>query len=204
MSINALPPALPTYPGVAPGSFGRMEHKGLAVWCLGLATEPDGEECVYLSIGGPQESVMAHRAAFLEHAPLEANGIFLYRREGEYLTTSVPLPETGMTHLVLLHAQAALPTQAAGEDFYTLSRLAHPDLAVFFAQLNRATPVPLLPAWTTYLWSTGVRAELITAAAQQRGTHLWRVKVKGWDRVVERGIRVGALKPPATNDEENL
>jgi len=58
--------------------------------------------------------------------------------------------------------------------------------------LDRALPLPILPAWTEYLWQAGREAKLIQLLnnGQGQGYAGWRVlpDSEGWQRLVQAGL----------------
>jgi hypothetical protein len=68
---------------------------------------------------------------------------------------------------------------------------------LFYPTLNRCLAVPLLPAWSDYLWERGRQEKLITLlnSGEGQGYAAWRVlpAPAEWEKVVARGLKAGQL-----------
>jgi hypothetical protein len=66
-----------------------------------------------------------------------------------------------------------------------------PDL--FYAMLNKALSIPLMPVWVDHLWQNGREAKLIELMSEGKGQGYaaWRVKPvpEKWQQIVQNGLR---------------
>ena len=186
---------------VTPELIGSVSFGGLRAYGLGYAVDPDTEGTIYLALVGYRTAVRGVWAALMDNHPIELGSQLLRRAEGNYLSKTVQLPESGLDHMVLLHHQAALPHLEAEQPFYLLSSatLGAPKDEMpferFSAMLDRATSVPLDPAWGEWLFRQGHKQKLIEPLPDTRGVEAWRISADSelWLALIEHGIAQGTL-----------
>lgn len=183
--------------GVSPELIGSVSFGGLRAYGLGYAVDSETEGTVYLSMVGYRTAVRGVWAALMDNRAIELSNQVLRRADGPYLSKTVPLPESGLDHMVLLHHQAAILHIEAAQPFYVLNNAGTLPIDRFVAMLDRATAVPLLTSWGTELWKQGQENKLIEPLADTRGIEAWRVSADSelWLAMIERGIQCGALNP---------
>lgn len=193
----SLPPSLsPSLLAVSPELDGSVSFGGLRAYCIGYAVDSDEDDhVIYLALVGYRTAVRGVWAALLEHKPLEIGGQLFRRAEGSYLYRAVPLPESGLENMALLHHQATIPNLEPNQTFYLVNDSDEPPYARFFAMLNRVVVAPLLLHWAEWLWRAGRREKLITRLDATSGTFAWRIQASDeiWLDMVQRGIRNGHL-----------
>lgn len=184
-------------PAASPELVGSVSFGGLRAYCVGYAVDIDEDDhVIYLALVGYRTAVRGVWAALLEHKPIEIAGQLFRRAEGAYLHRAVPLPESGLENMALLHHQASVSQLEPNQPFYLLNDSDDPPYARFFAMLNHAVVAPMLPQWAEWLWREGHRKELITHLEATRGTFAWRVHASDevWLDLIQAGIRGGELK----------
>jgi hypothetical protein len=182
--------------GVRPELVGSVSFGGLRAYCVGYAIDTDADDhVIYLSMVGYRTAVRGVWAALLENHALEIAGQLFRRAEGTYLHRSVPLPETNLEHMVLLHHQAAVSQVEPNQLCYLLNESGEPPYARFFAMLNRAVAAPMLPEWAGWLWQEGEKEGLIQSLTATRGTNARRVQADEaeWLALIQSGVRSGKL-----------
>ncbi len=187
--------------GVTPELIGSVSFGGLRAYGIGYAVDPDTEGTVYLSLVGYRTAVRGVWAALMDNKAVELASQLLRRAEGEYISKTVQLPESGLDHMVLVHHQAAIPHLEAGQPFYLLNSatLGAPREEMpfdrFIAMLDRATAVPLYPSWSEWLFRQGHKRKLIEPLPDTRGVEAWRISADSelWLALIEHGIEQGAL-----------
>jgi hypothetical protein len=193
---------MPDLVGVAPELIGSVSFGGLRAYGLGYAVDPDTDGTIYLSLVGYRTAVRGVWAALMDNRAIELSNQVLRRAEGNYLSRTVQLPESGLDHMMLLHHQAAIPHLEAGQAFFVLNQNDTPPIDRFIAMLDRATAVPLLNTWGAELWKQGLKNKLIDPLADTRGVEGWRASADSelWLALIERGIQRGALNAVAKSE----
>lgn len=187
----------PSLLAVSPALVGSVSFGGLRAYCVGYAVDDsEDDHVIYLGLVGYRTAVRGVWAAMLEHKPIEIAGQLFRRAEGAYLHRAVPLPESGLENMALLHHQASVTQLEPNQPFYLVNDSDDPPYPRFFAMLNQAVVAPMLPKWAEWLWCEGHRQELITHLEATRGTHAWRVQASDevWLEVIQTGICDGELK----------
>lgn len=190
-------PISPFLIGASPELVGSVSFGGLRAYCVGYAVDADQDDhVIYLALVGYRTAVRGVWAALLEHKPIEIAGQLFRRAEGAYVHRAVPLPESGLENMALLHHQASVTQLEPNQPFYLLNDSDDSPYTRFFAMLNRAVVAPMLPQWAEWLWHEGQNKELITQLEATSGTHAWRVHASDevWLELIQTGIRDGELK----------
>jgi hypothetical protein len=186
---NSLTRLLPAWPlhYAPPGAEVplKVEVKGLTVdcvqWCV-LPTEMTGEamvEIAFVSFVGGQKKCKAAWAALMDNKrdPIKLPSC----TRSFYGTTDVttttarrvdgrgvydtfwndrPLTKSRMAHVAIVHKSYWAP-QPLRPFLHLVGADGTPHLPHFFAQLDRALPLPLFPAWAEQLWQLGIEKKLI-------------------------------------------
>ncbi len=181
--------------GVAPELVGSVSFGGLRAYGLGYAVDTEVGGTIYLSLVGYRTAVRGVWAALMDNRAIEIGGQLLHRAEGNYLSRTIQLPESGLDHMVLLHHQAAHTQLEPAKVFYVMNANDEPPLERFMTMLDRATSVPLLNNWGVDLWRQGLKNKLIEPLAETRGVEAWRVGADSgmWLALIEKGIQRGAM-----------
>ncbi|MCL5952182.1 MAG: hypothetical protein M1132_10765 [Chloroflexi bacterium] len=181
--------------GVASELVGSVSFGGLRAYGLGYAVDTEVGATIYLSLVGYRTAVRGVWAALMDNRAIEIGVQLLRRAEGNYLSRTVQLPETGLDHMVLLYHQAALTQLEPAKVFYVMNANDEPPLERFMTMLDRATSVPLLLSWGADLWRQGLKNKLIEPLAETRGIEAWRVSADSdmWLALIEKGIQRGAM-----------
>jgi hypothetical protein len=94
---------------------------------------------------------------------------------------------------ILIHKQASIREMNPEQPFFLLDDGKQPIPPLFYAMLNRCLSVPLLPAWTGYLWENGRSQNLITLMNDGKGQGFaaWRglPEPEKWQALVQDGLR---------------
>ena len=190
---------MPGLVGVSPELIGSVSFGGLRADGLGYSVDPYTDGTIYLSRVGYRMAVRGVWAALMDNRAIELSNQVLRRVEGNYLSRTVQLPESGLDHMALIHHQAAIPYLEAGQAFFVLNANDTPPIDRFIAMLDRATAVPLLKSWGAELWKQGLKSKLIDPLADTRGVEGWRVVADSelWLALIEKGIRRNTLSTAA-------
>jgi hypothetical protein len=98
----------------------------------------------------------------------------------------------GWTDHILLHKQASLKEMNPEQPFYLLDDGTQPIPPLFYAMLNKALALPLLPDWAAYLWANGRLQKLISLLDEGHGQGYaaWRVlpAAEAWQAVIQTGL----------------
>jgi hypothetical protein len=130
--------------------------KGLAVYTPALVIDDTEDTLVYLEMIGHKQSVKANWAALV--GGNKAHWLGRQRISLEGMKAHVKLQTTlscGWTDHILIHKQASLKEMNPEQPFYLLDDGTQPIPPLFYAMLNKALALPLLPDWAGYLWENG-------------------------------------------------
>jgi hypothetical protein len=188
----------------------KLELKtGLLADCIGWAYLPaasqdnDGpvHELVYLSGVGPQKKLKAAWATLMDKkrdmikVPSAVNAVRFdmintRRIEGtkvyDTFWNDEPLPESGMAHLVIQHRSLLAPR--TNQPFlHLVGADGTPHLSLFAWQLDRASTLPIKPAWAEQLWQGGIDAGAILRLPSYGCQAYWvRPNEDTWSELVAR------------------
>jgi hypothetical protein len=171
--------------------------QGMRVHTPAVALDDENDDVVYLEMAGQKAAVRANWAALVGKKAhwIGRQRVYLEGMK-KHVQIQTKLP-CGWLHTALIHRQASLHEANPEEPFYLLDdgRSALPPL--FYPMLNRCLAVPLLPAWSDYLWQRGRQEKLITLLnnGEGQGYAAWRVlpAPAEWEKVVARGLKAGRL-----------
>lgn len=183
MNTNLIPPA---------EYFGHVSFTGQRSYCVGSAS--DYGHVVYLSMVGFKTANKALWAALMEKRnSLQIGRVLFSRLDGPYVHTDVQLPDIGMNHMVLVHSQAVVSSIIPDKLFYVLGD--DPEHERFYAMLNRAVALPILPEWADYLWDWGWDRKLIRSLTTQGidGCAV-NVTLDKWEECITEGISKGRIQ----------
>jgi hypothetical protein len=172
--------------------------KGMRVSLPALAVDNDRDEIVYVEMVGPKGVVRSNWAALAAKKAhwLGSQRVYLNGMKN-HIRLDARLP-CGWHHLVLIHRQASLREANPEEPFYLLDDGRQPIPPLFYPLLNRCVALPLLPAWTDYLWLCGREAKLVRLLDQGQGQRYaaWRVlpSPDKWQKIVQRGLQSQTLR----------
>ena len=111
------------------------------------------------------------------------------------LQTALPC---GWVDAILLHKQASLQAMNPERPFYLLDDGHQPIPPLFYAMLNKALSLPLLPEWAAYLWENGRARQLVLLLndGDGQGYAAWRVLSAGeaWQELVQAGLAGGHIQ----------
>ena len=100
---------------------------------------------------------------------------------------------SGPTHALFLHPQAVVGELNPEKPVYPVSR--EENLTHAYRVLNAALPIPILPAWTTWLLDKGRDAKLVF---DLEGTGLWALEIvpdlAHWSVILRQGLIAGDLQ----------
>jgi hypothetical protein len=169
---------------------------GLPVHTPAVVLDPDNDDVVYLELVGPKQSVRANWAAlaggrvqWIGRQRVELDGM----KRHVLVQTALPC---GWMDAVLIHKQASLQAMQPEEPFYLLDSGDGQIPALFYPMLNKCLAIPLLEAWSDYLWARGREegpgaklVQLFNDAAGQ-GYAAWRVlpAPQAWQTIVSSGL----------------
>lgn len=148
---------------------------------------------VYLEMVGAKQAVRANWAAlvggkvqWIGRQRIELDGM----KNHVLVQSSLPC---GWSDYILIHKQASLQAMNPEEPFYLLDDGARRIPALFYAMLNKCLAIPLLEAWSDYLWACGREEQLVEPLNDGlgHGYAAWRVLPvrEEWQRVVQAGIQ---------------
>ena len=165
---------------------------GLPVYTPTVVLDPDSADVVYLQMVGPKQAVRANWAAlaggrvqWIGRQRVELDGM----KHHALVQTALPC---GWLDAVLIHKQASLQAMNPEEPFYLLDGGDGQIPRLFYPMLNKCLAIPLLEAWTAYLWTRGREEKLITLLndGAGQGYAAWRVlpAPEMWQQVVQEGL----------------
>ena len=167
---------------------------GLPVYTPAVVLDPECDEVVYLEMVGSKQAVRANWAAlvggrvhWIGRQRIELEGM----KNHKLVQAALPC---GWSDYVLIHKQASLQAMNPEEPFYLLDEGRQQLPVLFYAMLNRCQAIPLLEAWSAYLWVRGREEKLIELLndGTGQGYAAWRVlpAPEEWQRVVQMGLVV--------------
>lgn len=168
--------------------------KGLSVLAPALTIDDKDNTLVYLEMLGHKEAVKANWAAlmgggkthWLDGTRIQLDGMKAHVK----MQTSLPC---GWADHVLLHKQASLKEMNPEAPFYLLDDGSQAIPPLFYAMLNKALAIPVLPQWALYLWQNGREAKLVELLddGKGQGYAAWRVKSvpDSWQEIVQVGLK---------------
>ena len=168
--------------------------KGLAVYTPALVIDDTADTLVYLEMIGHKQSVKANWAALVGGNRTHWLGRQRIYLEGmkAHVKIQTTLP-CGWADQVLIHKQASLKEMNPEQPFYLLDDDTQPIPPLFYAMLNKALALPLLPNWGEYLWANGRLQKLITLLdnGAGQGYAAWRVlpAAENWQKLIQEGIQ---------------
>jgi hypothetical protein len=167
--------------------------KGMRVHTPAVALDSDKDEIVYLEMAGQKAAVRANWAALVGKKAqwIGRQRVYLEGMKNHiHIQTKLPC---GWLHTALIHRQGSLQEANPEEPFYLLDDGRQPIPLLFYPMLNRCLAVPLLPAWSDYLWSRGRERELIVLLnnGQGQGYAAWRVlpAPAEWEAIISGGLQ---------------
>jgi hypothetical protein len=167
--------------------------KGLSVYTPAVTIDDVYDNLVYLEMVGAKQSVKANWAALVGGGKVHWIGRKQIRLDGmkEHVKLQATLP-CGWTDYILIHKQASLREMNPEQPFYLLDDGTRPIPRLFYAMLNKALALPLVPDWSGYLWEHGRERKLIKLldGGEGQGYAAWRVlpAPKEWQEVVQVGL----------------
>jgi hypothetical protein len=167
--------------------------KGLSVYTPAVTIDDVYDTLVYLEMVGAKQSVKANWAALVGGGKVHWIGRKQIRLDGmkEHVKLQATLP-CGWTDYILIHKQASLREMNPEQPFYLLDDGTRPIPPLFYAMLNKALALPLVPDWSGYLWEHGRECKLIKLLDEGKGQGYaaWRVlpAPKEWQEIVQDGI----------------
>jgi hypothetical protein len=170
---------------------------GMRVHVPAVALDDENDDVVYLEMVGQKAAVRANWAALVGKKAhwIGRQRVYLEGMK-KHVQIQTKLP-CGWLHTALIHRQASLQEANPEEPFYLLDNGGVPIPPLFYPMLNRCLAVPLLPAWSDYLWERGRQEKLITLLnnGEGQGYAAWRVlpAPAEWEKVVARGLKAGRL-----------
>jgi len=172
--------------------------KGFSVYTPTVVLDTDNSNIVYLQMVGYKQAVRANWAALAAKKTCWIKGESVYldgMKEHIALRSSLPC---GWVDHILVHKQASIREMNPEQPFFLLDDGKQPIPPLFYAMLNRCLSVPLLPAWTDYLWKNGRLRKLITLMNDGKGQGFaaWRglPEPEKWQAVVQDGLRSGQIR----------
>ena len=175
-----------------------------SVWAPIAVIDDSTRELVCLRLVGPLQAVKANWTKVIGGSSSSYrlfNVTLRGRKAVDFTIIKATLP-IGWADWIILHKQAGSATAQPEQPVYVLDGdNSDDDTAIvparFFPLLNRTVGTPLQPHWATYLWRTGIAANLIQPAADHAvGLHAWRVDVaadEAWDEIISDGLRHGHI-----------
>lgn len=181
---------------------------GLGVYAPALTIDEVNNTLVYLQMVGVKQSVKANWAALAGGGKVHWFGNKRIQLEGmkRHVKLQATLPCGWVDH-ILIHKQASLQEMNPERPFYLLDDGGYGDgrqdvggahiPPLFYAMLNKALALPLLPEWAEYLWSNGRARNLITLLddGEGQGYAAWQVMPAGeaWQEIVQAGLAGGEI-----------
>ena len=172
--------------------------KGLAVYTPALVIDDTEDTLVYLEMIGHKQSVKANWAALVGGNRVHWLGRQRIHLEGikAHVKIQTTLP-CGWADQILIHKQASLKEMNPEQPFYLLDDGTQPIPPLFYAMLNKALALPLLPNWAEYLWANGRLQKLITLLnhGQGQGYAAWQVltAAEHWQKIIQKGLQAKAV-----------
>ncbi len=169
---------------------------GLPVHTPAVVLDPDNDDVVYLEMVGPKQAVRANwatlaggRVQWIGRQRVELDGM----KRHALVQTALPC---GWLDAVLIHKQASLQAMQPEEPFYLLDGGDGQIPALFYPMLNKCLAIPLLEAWSDYLWARGREEgpgeKLIQLLndGEGQGYAAWRVlpAPEVWQAVISSGL----------------
>jgi hypothetical protein len=167
--------------------------QGMRVHAPAVALDDENDDVVYLEMAGQKAAVRANWAALVGKKAqwIGRQRVYLEGMK-KHVQIQTKLP-CGWLHTALIHRQASLQEANPEEPFYLLDDGRTPIPPLFYPMLNRCLAVPLLPAWSDYLWERGRKEKLITLLnnGEGQGYAAWRVLPVPveWEAVISGGLQ---------------
>ncbi len=163
-----------------------------------LVLDEENETIVAIQMLGVSQSVNANWAALMGGGKADyIHGVYVKLGGAKkHVKLQKLLPETGWKELWLLHKQASFNEMDAGEPFFYLLQQQEEDVpANFIGMLDKAISIPVRQPWAAYLFTEGLRTELIRPLDDYHcvGWVGYRVSHKGWETIITEGIAQGAI-----------
>lgn len=195
-------PTFPTEDEIRVTQVARGGTANIPVFNPLLAIDGNKRNLIICRLVGHPEAVKANWAALVSgrNSDVRINGTPVVTSGSEPYTTLRTVLPNGLVDWLLIHKQASPPTVNPDQDFYVLSDNATGTPDSFFDMLDAALHVPLLADWSSYLWSAGREAELITAADRTPyGIVAWTVQndADAWADLIAAGLKNGLIHFPA-------
>lgn len=158
-----------------------------------LVLDEENETIVAIQMLGVSQSVNANWAALMGGGKSDyIHGVYVkLGGTKKHVKLQKLLPETGWKELWLIHKQASANEMDAGEPFFYLLQQQEEDVpANFIGLLDKAIPIPVREQWAAYLFTEGLRTELIRPLDEYHcvGWVGYKVTCKGWDAIISEGI----------------
>lgn len=148
-----------------------------------VAIDPGTNTLVFLNMVGPHNSIQANWAALMQDRAQQWQGVnFKVGTARNHIRLRSKLP-SGLVQMMLIHKEATPahlnPSSISG---YILAGSTDDVPEHFIATLDKLVSIPVLPEWSTYLWTIG----RITGLIDYAGNPNKHINVTAWK------IRTGA------------
>ena len=176
------------------------------VFCYGYAL--DGEELVFLNMGGPRSGVEAIRAKLgqgqiVNLSQWDAPSIELTAGEGNtgvynaYLTN---MQEARFVHCMLVHNRLTEPTYAGKSKTYIIQMDETQAKGQMLHHVRETVKLPVFDNWIDYLWQVGQHAKLIRNTRTGGGLVIKTIDLDqdSWGRLIQYGVAEKAISIPQT------
>ena len=174
------------------------------VYCYGYAL--DGEELIFLNMGGPRSGVEAIRAKLSKGDIVnlmrwDAPSIELTAGEGNtgvYTAYLNNMQEARFVHCMLAHERLVHPNYKGNAKTYIIQMNEEQAKAQLLHLVRETVKLPVFHHWMDYLWQAGQVAKLVRNTRAGGGLTIKAIDldVDSWGRLIQYGVAEKAIAIP--------
>jgi len=174
------------------------------VFCYGYAL--DGDELIFLNMGGPRSGVEAIRAKLSKGDIVslmrwDDPSIELTAGEGNtgvYTAYINNMAETRFVHCMLVHERLVHPNYNGNAKTYIIQMSEEQAKAQLLHHVRETVKLPVFPHWIDYLWQAGQVAKLVRNTRAGGGLTIKTIDldVDAWGRLIQYGVSEKAIAIP--------
>jgi hypothetical protein len=175
-----------------------------SVHCYGYAL--DGDELIFLNMGGPRSGVEAIRAKLSKGDIVnlmrwDAPSIELTAGEGNtgvYTAYINNMKEARFVHCMLAHERLVHPNYKGNAKTYIIQMSEEQAKAQLLHHVRETVKLPVFHHWIDYLWQAGLVAKLVRNTRAGGGLTLKTIDLDmdSWGRLIQYGVAEKAISIP--------
>lgn len=174
------------------------------IFCYGYAL--DGDELIFLNMGGPRSGVEAIRAKLSKGDIVnlmrwDDPSIELTAGEGNtgvYTAYINNMAEARFVHCMLVHERLVHPNYNGNTKTYIIQMSEEQAKAQLLHHVRETVKLPVFPHWIDYLWQAGQVAKLVRNTRAGGGLTIKTIDldVDAWGRLIQYGVSEKAIAIP--------